>query len=623
MQAFLEYIESSGVDSNKDDNFKSIVNLFGGENGLAFSTLPFLIAASQSFTHALLKVDSSSVGDDHSSDAVLDNAIMNLVKASTTQSKFDSAIDELLKKRELFSRVAVPDIDLESAVSSVLDAPLIVSPSCVYTAKAPRVHGSPDPLPDEFGDWDEYRDDMDPGYRVRETYEADLTNSPAFARSRGDSSVASHDPSPILVPTTFDDELDMARVHSPVFGVPQETTTLEFNYMGDSFEVDRPSQIPLPIPATLNLPLPSPDSPCWPLTYTPLSGVPTTIDALMLPIVHERGRTGFQPSKEFDASNGTVVAGRYRIVGYLGSAAFSKAMRALDLQRGKEVCLKIIKNEKDYVDQSLDEIKMLLILKNGPNILKMENFFYFKEHLIIVTELLCDNLYEFSRISKNSTWFTLGRLQIIAKQLLVALQYVHSQGIIHCDLKPENILFKSYAKCEIKLIDFGSACFQTDRLSSYIQSRSYRAPEVVLGCLPYSSKVDLWSLGCVLAELWTGVVLFQNDSSQSLLARILGIIGPVPSHMLHTGRNVDQFFLERHHLYVELDAAGVVRGKGRLVQLLVPKRTSLFQRMRVQDPEFLDFLAKLLQIDPDLRLEAESALAHPWLKSKYSDGLQP
>jgi serine/threonine protein kinase len=89
-------------------------------------------------------------------------------------------------------------------------------------------------------------------------------------------------------------------------------------------------------------------------------------------------------------------------------------------------------------------------------------------------------------------------------------------GLIHCDLKPENVLIRSYSRCEVKIIDFGSSCFVTDHLTSYVQSRSYRAPEVILG-LPYDQQIDMWSLGCIIAELWTGRVLFQNDSLATLL----------------------------------------------------------------------------------------------------------
>ena len=79
---------------------------------------------------------------------------------------------------------------------------------------------------------------------------------------------------------------------------------------------------------------------------------------------------------------------------------------------------------------------------------------------------------------------------------------------LRADLKPENILIRSYSRCLVKVIDMGSSCFTTDHLSSYVQSRSYRAPEVILG-IPYCQKIDIWSLGCILAELLSGSVLLQ------------------------------------------------------------------------------------------------------------------
>lgn len=115
-------------------------------------------------------------------------------------------------------------------------------------------------------------------------------------------------------------------------------------------------------------------------------------------------------------------------------------------------------------------------------------------------------------------------IKSIMKQMLEGLVYVHALDIIHCDLKPENIVLEVMHPCRIKIIDFGSSCFTTDYLSSYIQSRSYRAPEVLLG-LPYDMKIDIWSLGCIAAELHTGRVLFTNDCSATLLARIISILG--------------------------------------------------------------------------------------------------
>ena len=90
-----------------------------------------------------------------------------------------------------------------------------------------------------------------------------------------------------------------------------------------------------------------------------------------------------------------------------------------------------------------------------------------------------------------------------------ALNFIHDLNLIHCDLKPENILIKSYSKSEIKVIDFGSSCFIHDHLSSYVQSRSYRAPEVILGC-KYDYKIDMWSLGCTAIELFVKTPIFPG-----------------------------------------------------------------------------------------------------------------
>eukprot|EP00434_Breviolum_minutum_P001259 symbB.v1.2.001104.t1/scaffold59.1/size365495/8 len=353
-------------------------------------------------------------------------------------------------------------------------------------------------------------------------------------------------------------------------------------------------------------------------------------DSFNLRIIHERDRTGFEETKDFPIRLNSIVAGRYQVLEYLGSAAFSRAVQCLDLETNRMVCMKIINNNKDFFDQSLDEIKLLRLIRfntesvDEKNCLGLVDYFYHKEHLIIVTELLRDNLYEFSKYNRQACeepYFTLGRLQRIASQVLVALEYIHQLYLIHADLKPENILIKSYSRCEVKVIDFGSSCFVDDCLTNYVQSRSYRAPEVILG-FPYDQKIDLWSLGCIIAELWSGFVLFQNDSVQSLLARVIGILGPFPSHMLATGRFVPQYFTQDGRLFRE-DATSSTPGvqNERNMQLLVPKRSSLRQRMRTNDEAFLDFLSLLLQVDPVLRPTASEALQHPFLRAgRYSDG---
>ncbi|EQC32318.1 CMGC/DYRK protein kinase [Saprolegnia diclina VS20] len=333
-------------------------------------------------------------------------------------------------------------------------------------------------------------------------------------------------------------------------------------------------------------------------------------ETMRLRIVREKNKTGFEPSQEWEAHAGVLLGGQYSIHGLIGEAVFSQTYKATDTRTGQLVCLKVIKNNKEYFDQGLDEIRVLEYMRNSVDdidavhVLRLLDCFYYKEHLILVTELLRDNLYEFSRLVRTqpdasalSAYFTLPRLKKIALECLEALAFLHRQHIVHCDLKPENIVMKSVQRCEIKVIDFGSASFVSDELTFYVQSRSYRAPEVILG-RRYDEKVDVWSLGCILAELYTGHVLFANDSVVSLLGRMMSILGAFPTSMLRSSPDVAKYF----------DADFVLRSP-------VPPKTSLWHVLHCADHLFIDFLQSLLTVDPSLRVTAAVAIQHPWLQT--------
>lgn len=380
-----------------------------------------------------------------------------------------------------------------------------------------------------------------------------------------------------------------------------------------------------------------------------------------LPIIFKSHVTGFEPTKDMYLEAGNIVAGQYLVEGELGSAAFSTAYRCVDLSSEgdgpdghEEVCLKVIKNTKDFFDQSLDEIKILELLRltgkcHEMNILEMRTFFYHREHLIIVTELLRQNLFEFGKFitdNDEQPYFTMQRLSYITRQVLIAMKFIHGLGLIHSDVKPENILLASYSRARVKLIDFGSSCYLTDRQSSYIQSRSYRAPEVILG-LPYDGRIDIWSLGCVVAEMYTGEVTFQNDSVVSMLSRIEAICGPFPRKMVTQGRQSSAFFVKSGLLYEKVrnksaksdsdsedeSSTGHDTTAATRYDIFQPKRTTLAARLGFDEDLmtrfdagvqlsgkhkrraiFVDFIRSLLTVDPDKRPTAEEALKHPWME---------
>ncbi|KAF9596934.1 hypothetical protein IFM89_014513 [Coptis chinensis] len=337
-----------------------------------------------------------------------------------------------------------------------------------------------------------------------------------------------------------------------------------------------------------------------------------------LRIIHRKNRTGFEENKDLPIVLNTTIASRYYVTEYIGSAAFSKVVQAHDLHMGVDVCLKIIKNDKDFFDQSLDEIKLLkFVNKHDPaddhHILRLYDYFYHREHLFIVCELLRANLYEFLKYNQDSggeAYFSLHRLQIITRQCLEALEYLHHLGIIHCDLKPENILIKSYSRCEIKIIDLGSSCFQTDNLCLYVQSRSYRAPEVILG-LPYDPKIDIWSFGCILAELCSGDVLFPNEGLVTLLERMIGMFGPIDMEMLVKGQETHKYFTKDYENLYHINEE-----TNQLVYM-IPEELSLENHLKVSDIGFVEFVKCLLQMNPSRRPTASEALQHPWLSYQY------
>ncbi|KAF2281531.1 kinase-like protein [Westerdykella ornata] len=237
---------------------------------------------------------------------------------------------------------------------------------------------------------------------------------------------------------------------------------------------------------------------------------------------------------------------RYLILDVLGQGTFGQVVKCQNLKTQEVVAVKVIKNRTAYFNQSMMEVSVLDLLnkqmdKNDDHhLLRLKDTFIHRQHLCLVFELLSVNLYELIKQNQFRGLST-TLVRVFAQQLLTGLALLGKAKLIHCDLKPENILLKNLESPIIKIIDFGSACDERQTVYTYIQSRFYRSPEVLLG-LPYSAAIDMWSLGCIVVELFLGLPLFPGSSEYNQVARITEMLGLPPTWMLEMGKQSSQFF---------------------------------------------------------------------------------
>ncbi|OJD18695.1 CMGC/DYRK/DYRK2 protein kinase [Emergomyces pasteurianus Ep9510] len=304
---------------------------------------------------------------------------------------------------------------------------------------------------------------------------------------------------------------------------------------------------------------------------------------------------------------GDHLAYRYEIVDILGKGSFGQVVRCVDHKTGSLVAVKIIRNKKRFHQQALVEVNILQKLKEWDphrrhSVVNFTQSFYFRGHLCISTELLGMNLYEFIK-AHDFRGFSLKLIRRFTKQLLSTLVLLHKNKVIHCDLKPENVLLAHPMHSEIKVIDFGSSCFENEKVYTYIQSRFYRSPEVILG-MSYGMPIDMWSIGCILAELFTGYPIFPGENEQEQLACIMEVFGPPEKHLIEKSTRRKLFF----------DSLGkprlTVSSKGRRRR---PSSKDLRQALKCDDDAFLDFITRCLRWDPTRRLTPNDALNHEFI----------
>lgn len=329
---------------------------------------------------------------------------------------------------------------------------------------------------------------------------------------------------------------------------------------------------------------------------------------------------------------GDHIGFRYEILKVIGKGSFGQVVKCIDHKTGRRVAIKLIRNKKRFHHQAVIEVKILehINTKDATDdkcIVRMVDYMHFRNHLCIVFELLGDNLYDFIK-ANNFKGMSTNLIRKIASQLLVSLVFLSKQNIIHCDLKPENILLcnnkdrepnsanESTAaspsssspstsshhrpKSIIKMIDFGSSCFIDERVYTYIQSRFYRAPEIILG-QPYSTMIDMWSFGCILAELYTGYPIFPGSNETEQLACIMEVLGLPPKDVLDSSSRKKMFF-DTHG-----QARHIVNARGKKRR---PGTKDVAMCLRCPDASFVSLIEGCLRWDAKERLTPEQAVQH-------------
>uniref|UniRef100_A0A1A8CF19 dual-specificity kinase n=1 Tax=Nothobranchius kadleci TaxID=1051664 RepID=A0A1A8CF19_NOTKA len=321
------------------------------------------------------------------------------------------------------------------------------------------------------------------------------------------------------------------------------------------------------------------------------------------------------------------VAYRYEVLKVIGKGSFGQVVKAFDHKTQTLLALKMVRNEKRFHRQAAEEIRILEHLRkqdkdSSMNVIHMLEHFTFRNHICMTFELLSMNLYEL--IKKNKfQGFSLLLVRKFAHSILQCLDALHKNRIIHCDLKPENILLKQQGRSGIKVIDFGSSCYEHQRVYTYIQSRFYRAPEVILGSR-YGMAIDMWSLGCILAELLTGYPLLPGEDEADQLACIIELLGMPSQKLLDTSKRAKNFVsskgFPRYCTVTTLpDGSTVLNGgRSRRGKARGPPGSKDWSAALkgCEDALFLDFLKQCLEWDPAVRMTPSQALRHQWLRRR-------
>lgn len=288
----------------------------------------------------------------------------------------------------------------------------------------------------------------------------------------------------------------------------------------------------------------------------------------------------------------------------IGNGSFGVVFQAVVEETGEVVAIKKVLQDKRFKNRELQIMRQL----NHCNIVQLKHCFYCNGekpdelYLNLVLEYIPDTVYGVARqLQKSKQYMPVVLVKLYIYQICRALAYIHSMGICHRDIKPQNLLLDPRSHV-VKLCDFGSAKVlqRNEPNVSYICSRYYRAPELIFGATDYTTSIDVWSLGCVCAELLLGQPLFPGESGVDQLVEIIKVLGtPQREEIQAMNPNYTEF---------------------QFPQIKAHSWNKIF-RSRTP-PEAIDLMSKMLVYDPSKRLKPLEAAAHPFFDELRQDSLK-
>ncbi|KAL7407316.1 hypothetical protein ABVT39_006771 [Epinephelus coioides] len=337
------------------------------------------------------------------------------------------------------------------------------------------------------------------------------------------------------------------------------------------------------------------------------------------------------------------VSCSYEVLEFLGRGTFGQVAKCWKRGTNEIVAIKILKNHPSYARQGQIEVGILnrLSAENADeyNFVRSYECFQHKGHTCLVFEMLEQNLYDFLKHSKFSP-LPLRHIRPILQQVATALMKLKSLGLIHADLKPENIMLVDPLRqpYRVKVIDFGSASHVSKAVcSTYLQSRYYRAPEIILG-LPFCEAIDMWSLGCVIAELFLGWPLYPGASEYDQIRYISQTQGLPAEYLLSAGTKTSRFFnrgpdssypLWRLKTPAEHELEMGIKSKEArkyifnclddMMQVNLSSHLEGTDMLaeKADRREFIDLLKRMLRLDADKRITPTKTLGHPFVTMSH------